>query len=130
MAFNPLLVGPQLKVQPEYHYGDKQCPWSRPEHVPADEELLFEIELLDYMDVKVSSLSLWSKLTQPWLNDGCCLCEAKSGVRWPGLGRVVISADAFSADEETEITWGPLSGVSIFCTILCLFEWKLRAGVD
>ena len=44
----------QLKVQPEYHYGDKQCPWDRPEHIPADEELLFEIELIDYMDVKVS----------------------------------------------------------------------------
>ncbi|GAQ88614.1 peptidyl-prolyl isomerase PASTICCINO1 [Klebsormidium nitens] len=42
-----------LKVQPEYHYGDKQCPWSRPEHIPSDEQLLFEIELLDYMDVKV-----------------------------------------------------------------------------
>jgi hypothetical protein len=44
----------QLKVQPQYHYGDRQSPWSKPDHIPDDEELLFEIELLDYMDVKVS----------------------------------------------------------------------------
>lgn len=44
----------QLKVQPQYHYGDRQSPWSKPDHIPDDEELLFEIELLDYMEVKVS----------------------------------------------------------------------------
>eukprot|EP01018_Ginkgo_biloba_P033395 Gb_29099 [translate_table: standard] len=42
-----------LRVKPELHYGDQNCPVEVPEDFPKSEELLFEIELLDFFKVKV-----------------------------------------------------------------------------
>jgi len=43
----------QLKVQPELHYGDPECPISVPENFPVSDELLFEVELFDFCNAKV-----------------------------------------------------------------------------
>lgn len=42
-----------LRIKPEFHYGDKNCPVEVAEDFPKSEELLFEIELLDFVKVKV-----------------------------------------------------------------------------
>lgn len=42
-----------LKVKPEFHYGDKECQKMVPDDFPKNEELMFEIELIDFFPVKV-----------------------------------------------------------------------------
>lgn len=42
-----------LRIKPELHYGDENCPVEVAEDFPKSEELLFEIELLDFFKVKV-----------------------------------------------------------------------------
>lgn len=42
-----------FKVKPELHYADKDCPVVVPEEFPKNEELVFEIELIDFFPVKV-----------------------------------------------------------------------------
>jgi hypothetical protein len=43
----------QLKVQPELHYGDPECPVPVPENFPVSDELLFEVELFNFCKAKV-----------------------------------------------------------------------------
>lgn len=42
-----------LRIKPELHYGDENCPVEVAEDFPKSEELLFEVELLDFFKVKV-----------------------------------------------------------------------------
>ncbi|KAH9301632.1 hypothetical protein KI387_013215, partial [Taxus chinensis] len=44
-----------LRIKPEFHYGDESCLVEVSENFPKSEELLFEIELLDFFKVKVIS---------------------------------------------------------------------------
>ncbi|GLJ21531.1 hypothetical protein SUGI_0398520 [Cryptomeria japonica] len=44
-----------LRIKSELHYGDENCPVEVPENYPVSEELLFEIELLDFFKVKIIS---------------------------------------------------------------------------
>ena len=43
----------QLKVQPELHYGDPECPIKAPENFPVSAELLYEVELFNFCKAKV-----------------------------------------------------------------------------
>ncbi|KAL3839469.1 hypothetical protein ACJIZ3_024060 [Penstemon smallii] len=42
-----------FKVKPELHYGEDECPLSVADGFPKDDELHFEIELIDFSKVKV-----------------------------------------------------------------------------
>lgn len=44
----------QFKVKPELHYGEEDCPVSVADSFPKDDELHFEIELIEFSKVKVS----------------------------------------------------------------------------
>lgn len=43
----------QFKVKPELHYGEEDCPVSVADGFPKDDELHFEIELIEFSKVKV-----------------------------------------------------------------------------
>lgn len=45
----------QLKLIPELHYGDPDCKIPVRDDYPKDQLLFFEIELVDFMTVRVSS---------------------------------------------------------------------------
>ncbi|KAJ0979581.1 hypothetical protein J5N97_015055 [Dioscorea zingiberensis] len=47
-----------LKIKPELHYAEDDCPLKAPDNFPKDDELHFEIELLDFFKVKVVSEDL------------------------------------------------------------------------
>ncbi|XP_068636118.1 peptidyl-prolyl cis-trans isomerase PASTICCINO1 [Aristolochia californica] len=47
-----------FKMKPELHYGEEDCPVSAPESFPKDDELHFEIEMIDFFKVKVISEDL------------------------------------------------------------------------
>ncbi|KAL0375274.1 UNVERIFIED_CONTAM: Peptidyl-prolyl cis-trans isomerase PASTICCINO1 [Sesamum radiatum] len=51
-----------FKVKPELHYGEEDCPVSVADTFPKDDELHFEIELIDFSKVKARMLDLF--LTQ------------------------------------------------------------------
>ena len=42
-------------MKPEMHYAEKDCPVSAPGNFPKDDELHFEIELLDFAKAKARS---------------------------------------------------------------------------
>ncbi|XP_024390652.1 peptidyl-prolyl cis-trans isomerase PASTICCINO1 isoform X1 [Physcomitrium patens] len=42
-----------LKVQPELHYGDPECPVPVPENFPVSDELLYEVELFNFCKAKI-----------------------------------------------------------------------------
>lgn len=44
-----------FKMKPEMHYGEENCPVAVPSSFPKDDELHFEIELIDFSKVKVVS---------------------------------------------------------------------------
>lgn len=44
-----------FKMKPELHYGEADCPVSVPNAFPKDDELHFEIEMIDFFKVKVIS---------------------------------------------------------------------------
>ncbi|XP_077238858.1 FKBP-type peptidyl-prolyl cis-trans isomerase family protein [Tasmannia lanceolata] len=44
-----------FKMKPELHYAEVDCPVAAPEAFPKDDELHFEIELIDFFKVKVIS---------------------------------------------------------------------------
>lgn len=44
-----------FKMKPELHYGESDCPVTAPDNFPKDDELHFQIELLDFCKVKVIS---------------------------------------------------------------------------
>ncbi|CAN7051890.1 unnamed protein product [Brassica rapa subsp. trilocularis] len=44
-----------FKMKPEMHYAEKDCPVSAPGNFPKDDELHFEIELLDFAKAKARS---------------------------------------------------------------------------
>jgi hypothetical protein len=52
----------QLKIQPELHYGDPDCPVTVRDDFPKTEELLFEVELFNFGAAKVHHQELPSKL--------------------------------------------------------------------
>lgn len=43
----------QFKMKPQLHYGEDDCPVSAPDGFPKDDELHFEIELLEFFKAKV-----------------------------------------------------------------------------
>ncbi|XP_010654226.1 peptidyl-prolyl cis-trans isomerase PASTICCINO1 isoform X2 [Vitis vinifera] len=45
----------ELKMKAELHYGEANCPLMVPDNFPKDDELHFEIEMLDFFKVKVIS---------------------------------------------------------------------------
>lgn len=42
-------------MKPELHYGEDDCPVKAPDAFPRDDELHFEIEMIDFFKVKVGS---------------------------------------------------------------------------
>lgn len=50
----------QFKVKPELHYGEEDCPVSVADSFPKDDELHFEIELIEFSKVKVDFPSILS----------------------------------------------------------------------
>lgn len=40
-------------MKPELHYGEDSCPLKAPDAFPIDDELHFEIEMIDFFKVKV-----------------------------------------------------------------------------
>ncbi|XP_021897394.1 peptidyl-prolyl cis-trans isomerase PASTICCINO1-like isoform X3 [Carica papaya] len=44
-----------FKMKPQMHYGEDDCPVQAPNSFPKDDELHFEIELIDFSKVKVVS---------------------------------------------------------------------------
>lgn len=47
----------QFKMKPEMHYGEVDCPVSPPSSFPQEDELHFEIEMIDFSKVKASFLN-------------------------------------------------------------------------
>ena len=45
----------QLKMKPQVHYGEDDCPLSAPRDFPKDDELHFEIEIIDFFKAKVGT---------------------------------------------------------------------------
>ena len=46
----------QFKMKPEVHYGEPDCPVTPPEDFPKEDELHFEIELLDFFKARVTEI--------------------------------------------------------------------------
>lgn len=44
----------QFKMKPQIHYAEEDCPVTAPDGFPKDDELQFEIEMLDFFKAKVS----------------------------------------------------------------------------
>jgi hypothetical protein len=44
----------QFKMQPKIHYAEVDCPVAAPDGFPKDDELQFEIEMLDFFKAKVN----------------------------------------------------------------------------
>ncbi|XP_050234187.1 peptidyl-prolyl cis-trans isomerase PASTICCINO1 [Mercurialis annua] len=57
-----------FKMKPEMHYGEEDCPVSPPNSFPKEDELHFEIELIDFSKVKVVSDDLG--VIKQVINDG------------------------------------------------------------
>ncbi|KAG2286973.1 hypothetical protein Bca4012_031741 [Brassica carinata] len=57
-----------FKMKPEMHYAEKDCPVSAPGDFPKDDELHFEIELLDFAKAKIASDDLG--VVKKILNEG------------------------------------------------------------
>ncbi|KAL0867205.1 hypothetical protein Bca101_046323 [Brassica carinata] len=57
-----------FKMKPEMHYAEKDCPVSAPGNFPKDDELHFEIELLDFAKAKIASDDLG--VVKKILNEG------------------------------------------------------------
>lgn len=49
-------------MKPELHYGESDCPVTVPDNFPKDDELHFQIELLDFCKVKARLLVSGVKL--------------------------------------------------------------------
>lgn len=47
-----LLCWFQFKMKPQMHYGEDDCPVAAPSTFPKDEELHFEIEMIDFAKAK------------------------------------------------------------------------------
>lgn len=45
-------------MKPQLHYGEDDCPISAPDGFPKDDELHFEIELIEFFKAKVMTRSL------------------------------------------------------------------------
>lgn len=43
----------QFKMKPQIHYAEDDCPVTAPDGFPKDDELQFEIEMLDFFKAKV-----------------------------------------------------------------------------
>jgi hypothetical protein len=43
-------------MKPEIHYAEEDCPVAAPDGFPKDDELNFEIDLLDFSKAKVSEI--------------------------------------------------------------------------
>lgn len=56
MVNNVLLYGSQFKMKSEMHYGEADCPVSVADGFPKDDELHFEIELIDFAKAKARCL--------------------------------------------------------------------------
>jgi hypothetical protein len=46
----------QFKMKPQMHYSEADCPVSPPSSFPRDDELHFEIEMIDFSKVKARLL--------------------------------------------------------------------------
>ncbi|EOA23641.1 hypothetical protein CARUB_v10016839mg [Capsella rubella] len=57
-----------FKMKPEMHYAEKDCPVSAPGNFPKDDELHFEVELLDFSKAKIASEDLG--VVKKILNEG------------------------------------------------------------
>ena len=44
----------QFKMEPKIHYAEDDCPVTPPDGFPKDDELQFEVEMLDFFEAKVS----------------------------------------------------------------------------
>lgn len=74
-----LLCWFQFKMKPQMHYGEDDCPVAAPSTFPKDEELHFEIEMIDFAKAKARYkiwylffffLGLWIFcIVESW---GCC----------------------------------------------------------
>lgn len=42
----------QFKMKPQLHYGEDDCPISAPDGFPKEDELHFEIELIEFFKAK------------------------------------------------------------------------------
>ncbi|KAL6133219.1 hypothetical protein ACLB2K_065456 [Fragaria x ananassa] len=49
-----------LKMKPQVHYGEDDCPLSAPTDFPKDDELHFEIEMIDFFKAK-DDFTLWRR---------------------------------------------------------------------
>lgn len=45
-------------MKPQLHYGEDDCPVSAPDSFPKDDELHFEIELIEFFKAKARMLAL------------------------------------------------------------------------
>lgn len=61
MSFLSLISSPtfhnlsfQFKMEPKVHYAEDHCPVTPPDGFPNDDELQFEVEMLDFFKAKVS----------------------------------------------------------------------------
>ena len=50
---NSIFCARKLKIKPGFHYGDKDFQGVVPDDYPKNEELMFEIDLVDFFPVKV-----------------------------------------------------------------------------
>lgn len=48
----------QFKMKSEMHYGEDDCPVAVPDSFPKDEELHFEIEMIDFAKAKARKFEL------------------------------------------------------------------------
>jgi hypothetical protein len=46
-------------MQPKIHYAEDDCPVAAPDGFPKDDELQFEIEMLDFFKAKVILIIAW-----------------------------------------------------------------------
>lgn len=53
-------------MQPKIHYAEDDCPVAAPDDFPKDDELQFEIEMLDFFKAKVSLSKQWVDYEFNW----------------------------------------------------------------
>lgn len=48
----------QFKIKPQLHYGEDDCPIQVSSSFPKDDELHFEVEMIDFFKAKASKFAL------------------------------------------------------------------------
>ncbi|MED6220368.1 G1/S-specific cyclin pas1 [Stylosanthes scabra] len=69
-----------FKMKPQMHYGEDDCPISAPDNFPKEDELHFEIELIEFFKAKVINEGQgWESPREPYEVKAWILAKTAAG---------------------------------------------------